>query len=336
MPLQVLIGSQPCLQVTLVTDRELTCTSPRLRGPASIQVRVREGGVLRVGTLDGPAFHAVELFFGGTLPGQDPVGFLAIGPGSVLETDVNPADENRTLARGPGLTQGPDGAVVDVVRIRGAGTVQAMAMLGDSLVVAGSFGHFGGQLVGNVFSWNGNTVQALGFGVDGAVKAAVVFRGGVVVAGRFMRAFQSRGGAVSTGGVALWVDGAWSKIGAWTGEGSVSAAIVNLNRSSTHNSEAEAESREVLYIGGSFVDAITSGCEAVCRYDGEQWMKIGSGRFVGSVEALAISGEVLYVGGALVMAGGVNVKGLAAWDGRQWSSLGEVQCCCRGNWQANA
>ncbi len=122
------------------------------------------------------------------------------------------------------------------------------------------------------------------------------------------------------------------QVGGWTGEGSVSAALVTGSETEPVNYD-----RQILYIGGGFVDSATSGCEAVCRYrvDGDEWEKLGEGRFVGAVHSMAVSGEMLFAGGTLEVAGGVDVGGVASWDGRKWSALGQVQVRARvsgGGW----
>lgn len=59
----------------------------------------------------------------------------------------------------------------------------------------------------------------------------------------------------------------------------------------------------------------------IARWDGSQWLPLGSG-LGGIVHALAVYNGDLYAGGQFLVAGGVPVNGIARWDGSSWHDVG--------------
>ena len=76
---------------------------------------------------------------------------------------------------------------------------------------------------------------------------------------------------------------------------------------------------DVLYAGGWFgtdSDAIRN----VVRYEGGQWLPLGTG-LDGRVNALVARNGYLIAGGSFTRAGALEVNGIALWDGTEWHAL---------------
>jgi hypothetical protein len=106
-------------------------------------------------------------------------------------------------------------------------------------------------------------------------------------------------------------DANWSSMGGMAGGGYYGAGV-----------NALAVSGSNLYVGGSFWRGDGSAATNIAKWDGTNWMALGSGIQNGVVLALAVSGSDLYAGGRFWTAGGSAANSIAKWDGSSWSALG--------------
>jgi hypothetical protein len=111
--------------------------------------------------------------------------------------------------------------------------------------------------------------------------------------GLFSWATNSGGVSVTVSNIAKCSGGAWTNLGSGlTGLLGVSALAVRGND---------------LFAGGSFQYADGHPASAIAKWDGTNWIALGSGVAGGNpptVYALAVSGNDLYVGGTFTNAGG--------------------------------
>ncbi len=208
---------------------------------------------------------------------------------------------------------GTDFSGIGDVLSGGAGSpgVNALAVYGGRLVIAGSFASVGGVPANNIAAWDGTSWSALGSGVSGGVGGVwdlLVHDGKLVATGSFNTA-----GGVASANVAVWDGTSWSALG-----GGVSG--------SSATGRALASFEGDLICGGTFLLADGDTVEHIARWDGTAWSAIGGG-LPGSVYALAafdLDGggpdpERLIAGGGF---GSSGIDDLAWWDGSSWQELG--------------
>ena len=80
-----------------------------------------------------------------------------------------------------------------------------------------------------------------------------------------------------------------------------------------------------MYAAGEFDEADGGTVNNIARWDGQQWLPLGSGIY-GELRSFAVYddglGSALYVGGWIYEAGSTPVKNIALWDGADWHALG--------------
>jgi hypothetical protein len=218
-----------------------------------------------------------------------------------------PGQALRNIAQWNGSSWTPLGSGVeeDAANVY-AGGVSALAVLGNTLYVGGTFTNAGGVLTTNIAQWDGSNWSALGLGIYntatyGGFVNALAVSGTTLYAGGW---FQKAGG-VSAKYIAQWNGSSWSALGSGVGD------TVN----------ALAASGSTLYAGGSFLRAGGLPAKHIAQWNGSSWTALRSGMNA-SVSALAVSGNTLYAGGSFTNAGGVSVNYIAQWDGSSWSPLG--------------
>jgi hypothetical protein len=178
-------------------------------------------------------------------------------------------------------------------------TVNAVAVNGSNVFVAGGFSVAGDSNVWNVARWDGVNWWPLGGGVNGPVYA-LAFSGTTLFAGGD---FDSAGG-VSATSIAQWNGTSWAAVGNGIA-GTVQAFAVSGNE---------------LYAAGAFATAGGISASNIARWTGSAWLPLGSG-INGPVYALAVTGSVVYAGGKFTSAGVVNATNLARWSGSAWSAV---------------
>jgi hypothetical protein len=83
---------------------------------------------------------------------------------------------------------------------------------------------------------------------------------------------------------------------------------------------ALAASPAALYAGGSFTNQSGVSMNRIAKWDGSQWLPLGSGATntsgvtSGTVSAIAVSGDDVYLAGAFNRAGGKPALAIAHWN----------------------
>ncbi len=186
---------------------------------------------------------------------------------------------------------------------------------GAALYVGGDCTSAGGQAAAHVAKWSGAGWSALGAGVDGPVRALVVFNSGAGAAVYAGGEFAAAGGQ-GAAHIARWNGAGWSALGAGV-NGTVRALAV-----------FDDGTGPALYAGGEFTSAGGQPAPGVARWNGAAWSSVGAG-LNGSVLALGVvdsdgpgpARPVLYAGGAFTASGAVSCPRAARWDGAGWSAL---------------
>jgi hypothetical protein len=210
------------------------------------------------------------------------------------------------------------------------GGVNALAVVGNEVVVGGWFNSAGGVSANRVarFNTQTNTWSALGTGSSNgvssgsgfpAVRALAVVGNEVYVGGDFTSA-----GGVSANNVARFntQTNTWSALGTGSSNGVSSvggfAPVFAL----------AVVGNEVV-VGGAFSSAggVSANCVARFNTQTNTWSVLGTGSSNGVndvVTALAVVGNEVYVGGAFSSAGGVSANRVARFNTQTntWSSLG--------------
>ena len=303
---RALVGGTPCAQTLPVDARTLVCVAPPGVGVADVTVESTLLGATRVGTLQA-AFQRLAVVYGGVAQGAS-TGVLAVGPSADYPgSALRPAASAQLL---DGFAQAAD---------RG---VRAVAALGSTLYLGGSFTRAGGVPVYHVAAFDGAAARPLGMGVDGVVNALAPLGALLVVGGGFAKAFQpldpaagaGAAGVLESGGLAGWDGARWQLVGGEALQGFVTCLLA-------------AGGGARLFVGGRFSAPRRDNNLAVFDTAAERWSSVcdaagACGVRGGDVHALAAQGEDLYVGGSFTLAGAVRVQGLARWDGRRFYAMG--------------
>ncbi len=190
------------------------------------------------------------------------------------------------------------------------GSIIALTVFNNQLVVAGDFSTVGGIAASDVASWNGTTWSALSSGLGTGTANAVVVHSGQLY----------MGGSYSTGttesGIARWNGSTWTTVGAgMTGGSRQVNALLSFNG--------------VLYAGGNFT---TAGCCAATNlavWDGLSWSAVGNPDgtvyALGSFTGISIGSARLFVGGAFTNIGGIASNYVASLrfdpiNGNTWNA----------------
>jgi len=239
------------------------------------------------GTIYSLALSGSNIYIGGTFPTA----------GSVLANNiaVYNTSSHTWSSLGTGTANGVDDAV------------NAIAVLGSDVYVAGSFANAGGNPANYIAMWDGSKWNTLGTspndGVDNNVYALATYGTDLYVGGSFTHA-----GGSSAKYVAKWSGTAWSTLG--SGVNSTVYAI--------------AAGKNEIYVGGSFSTAGGSSANYVASWNGSSWSSLGSptNGVNNTVRALATYGDTVFVGGYFTHAGSGAANYLAKWNTHQWAPLG--------------
>jgi hypothetical protein len=200
--------------------------------------------------------------------------------------------------------------------------VNALAVVGNEVVVGGRFTSAGGVSANRVARFNTltNTWSSLGTGSSngvfgGSVNALAVSGNEVYVGGNFTLA-----GGVSANSVARFntQTNTWSSLGT----GSSNGVFGEVNALAVVGNE--------VFVGGGFTQAGGVSANRVARFNTQTntWSSLGTGSSngvsAGSVAALAVVGNEVFVGGLFISAGGVSANSVARFNTQTntWSSLG--------------
>jgi Kelch motif. len=214
------------------------------------------------------------------------------------------------------------------------GSVYARAVVGNEVVVGGSFTSAGGVSANSVarFNTQTNTWSSLGTGSSNGVSGGIVFSAvnALAVVGNEVYvggSFTSAGG-VSANNVARFntQTNTWSTLGTGSSNG-VSGG------SGFPAVYALAVVGNEVVVGGRFTEAGGVSANGVARFNTQTntWSSLGTGSQNGvsggslpTVNALAVVGNEVVVGGLFTSAGGVSANNVARFNTQTntWSSLG--------------
>ncbi len=188
------------------------------------------------------------------------------------------------------------------------GKVYAMARMGTDLYVGGSFTMAGGVPAKNIAKWNGTSWSALGSGVSGgisnSVRAITVVGTDVYVGGRFVTA-----GGVVTNNIAKWNGTNWAAIGTGVSANGTSSVMVE---------DIKVIDGEV-YVGGLFATAGGVNANNIAKWNGSNWLALGSG-YSGVVYTIAEMNGDIYVGGFTnIVYGDPPTNSFYKWNGVNWT-----------------
>ena len=264
---------------------------------------------------------------------------LLVAAGSF--TQIQGVAANRVAVRDPatGRWQALGSGIPD-------GSVRALAVHNNQLIVGGTFSSAGGaSSTSYIARWTGTAWQSLGSGIGDNVYALAIYNGELIAGGYFTHA-----GGVTAAHVARWNGSSWAPLGAgindwvmslavWNGEliaGGFfsSAGGLSANRIARWNGASWAAlgsgcNAEVLTltvfpgglaVGGRFTTAGGLAANRIARWNGS-WGTLGTGADAVVLSTISYNGE-LYAGGAFFQMGGVNVAGIARWTGAAWTALG--------------
>jgi hypothetical protein len=227
-------------------------------------------------------------------------------------------------------------------------TTYAVTSYNGKLIYGGRFSAAGGVNVNNVAAYDPVTNQwsALGSGINGQVKALIVYNGNLYAGGEFLNpgnniavwngstwqnlqqgtdgevnAFTVFSGSLVVGGnfdqaggnnaknIASWNGSSWSAYGGGlTGSGDRVNAVTVFNGN--------------LVAGGRF-DINSNDDINVARWTGSTWAAFNNNKFEADVQALRVFNNELYVGGKFLNVGNINgTKYITKWNGSAWVSVG--------------
>jgi hypothetical protein len=149
--------------------------------------------------------------------------------------------------------------------------------------------------------WTGFNQQ----GTNATVTSLYPFNGDLVVGGAFTQV-----GLVLASSIATWNGQQWSALGFGFSNTVGFAAISALTE---YNGQ--------LISGGIYDRSGLNTPKNIARWDGTEWLSLGSGANLW-VRTLAVYQGSLYVGGNLTVAGGLPSPAIARWDGSSWHAMG--------------
>jgi len=202
-----------------------------------------------------------------------------------------------------------------------SGTVTALAVVGNEVVVGGNFTSAGGVSANRVARFNTatNTWSSLGTGSSNGVNGVVVSALAVVGNEVFVGGDFTSAGGVSANRVARFN----TQTNTWSSLGTGSSNGVN------NWVQALAVVGNEVYVGGWFTSAGGVSANHVARFNTQTntWSTLGTGSQNGVnnwVQALAVVGNEVVVGGWFTSAGGVSANYVARFNTatNTWSSLG--------------
>ncbi|MCA9282941.1 MAG: hypothetical protein H6812_04840 [Phycisphaeraceae bacterium] len=186
-------------------------------------------------------------------------------------------------------------------------------------IAGGQFTEAGGNVAGLIARWDGAQWTGLGQGLRfGSCRALLRTSDGDLIAGGSFSQADNQ----PAWGIARWDGFAWTKFGNNTTGGGFSGIFNPKGNSPTMIVDLEEMPNGDIIACGDFTRADGVPMGGIARWDGTQWLPLGSG-LSGPARALTLlpSGELM-VAGLFGQAGGVSCNGLAVWDGSGWSAVG--------------
>ena len=140
-------------------------------------------------------------------------------------------------------------------------------------------------------------------GMNATVYAIALDGEDVYAGGEFTMA-----GALDVGRVAQWNGSSWSDVGGGVGQSDGYHAV-----------RALLFHEGVLYVGGQFQGAGNAGANNIARWNGSQWLRMGS--LDGVVRDLEVFQGDIYACGEFDESGNTVLNGIARWDESGWQPL---------------
>lgn len=204
----------------------------------------------------------------------------------------------RNIARWDGQTWRPLGPGLD-------GTVYSLRVYEGDLVAAGYFQNAGGVSAERVARWDGANWHALGSGMEYGVISLAVFQGELIAGGYFTRA-----GAAIANHIAAWNGHRWRRLGTGT------------VRDAPHGGEVLAMTvhQGHLVVTGDFNRAGGVPAPGIARWDGDEWLSMGS---IGA----GYIRDFTEMDGELLATGRFDIDDsthalIGRWDGADWEFFG--------------
>jgi hypothetical protein len=185
--------------------------------------------------------------------------------------------------------------------------VDALAVLGNNLIVGGDFTTAGVIAANAIAQWDGTNWTTLGSGMGDPFPSISVYVKALAVSGTNLYAggtFTTAGGNAANS-IAKWDGSRWTALGSGMDNDVLALAVSGTN----------------LYAGGNFATAGGAAASYIAKWDGSSWSPLSSG-VNGTVNALAVSGSELFAGGSFTNAGSNAANYITQWDGSAWTALG--------------
>lgn len=186
-------------------------------------------------------------------------------------------------------------------------TIDALQPYEQYLVVGGSFDTIAPFYL---TKWDGNAWSDFEDGPTGPVTALGVFKGDLIVSGKFFVV-----GSQLIYGITRWDGLNWHPMGAGLQSGlpvlAYATAITSYDGA--------------LVCAGEFLTAGGIETRNIARWDGAQWSALGDGLSEGNaptVRCLAVYSGSLFAGGTFTKSGTASAKRIAKWDGTTWLDVG--------------
>lgn len=199
-------------------------------------------------------------------------------------------------ASGVAAWDGNTWSALDTGLQAGAKTGAALAIFNDGandmVVVGGSFLGAGGQPSPNIASWDGADWNAMGAGLNGTVRALVVYQGTLIAGGDF-----TASGATPVSHLAQWDGAAWVPF-----TGGANGPVHTL----------EVVDGELI-AGGEFLQIGSVSANRIAMFDGQSWSPLNEGS-TSIVRAMAPHDDGLLVGANAVTPAGSDAIALRRWQ----------------------
>jgi hypothetical protein len=181
---------------------------------------------------------------------------------------------------------------------------------GPELFAGGSFWSIGGASTAGIARWDGTRWRALGEGLNQFVRDAAVFDDGsgpaLYLAGSFTGA-----GSVTVPNLVRRAGGQWSAVGGSLGGSGVYCVAVH-----------DDGTGDALFAGGSFWGVTGAGSPNMAKWDGAQWLPVGTGLGQPAQKLASVddgTGAKLFAVGHFTVGGSQYI---ARWDGVSWQGVG--------------
>jgi hypothetical protein len=186
------------------------------------------------------------------------------------------------------------------------GAVYALAVWNGELYAGGHFTHSASNNLNHIGHWNGSGWDQVGnvfagYGVDGDVKAMIVYNG-LVVGGSFYHA-----GHNPANNIARWNNGfSW-----YTFVNGLNDAVLTFT---TYDGN--------LIVGGKFTQTVMASLPVnrIALWDESNWNNLSTG-MDSAVYALTVYKSALYAGGKFTKAGGISASYVARWNNSGWAAI---------------